>query len=63
MKKLGVIYCGWGEHWQLGTLADNGRDVLFEYSAQALERHLELSAHMLPLRVAAYGGLRTLPRH
>ena len=29
MKRLSVIYNGWGEHWPLGTLADNGRDLLF----------------------------------
>ena len=37
MKKLRVIYDGWGEHWSLGTLADTAQGVLFEYSQQAIE--------------------------
>ena len=50
MKKLDVIYNGWGERWVLGTLADVKSDVLFEYSAAAVERGLELSPlhHPLP---------------
>ncbi len=55
MKKLNVFYAGWGESWQLGTLADNGRDLLFEYSAQALAQGLELSPRHLKLRAGAYG--------
>jgi serine/threonine-protein kinase HipA len=57
MKKINVVYQGWGERWHLGTLADNGQDLLFEYSAQALDQQLELSPHKLPLRVPAYGQL------
>jgi serine/threonine-protein kinase HipA len=55
MKKLKVIYLGWGEHYELGVLADDGRDLLFEYSAQAIKRGLELSPYKLPLRAGAYG--------
>ena len=55
MKKLAVTYCGWGEHWQLGTLADDGEDILFEYSAAALERGIEFSPYGLPLRPTAFG--------
>jgi serine/threonine-protein kinase HipA len=39
VKKLNVVYAGWGERWHLGTLADTGwpaRPILFEYSADAL---------------------------
>jgi serine/threonine-protein kinase HipA len=36
MKKIHVFFCGWGQRWQLGTLADNGRDLLFEYSSDAI---------------------------
>ena len=43
MKKLRVIYDGWGEHWSLGTLADTAQGVLFEYSQQAIECGLQLS--------------------
>ena len=43
IKKLSVVYDGWGERWPLGTLADTGRDILFEYSPQAIARGLQLS--------------------
>lgn len=56
MKKLAVYYCGWGEDWSLGTLADDGRALLFEYSPEALAQQLELSPLHLKLRAAAYGG-------
>jgi serine/threonine-protein kinase HipA len=49
LRKLRVIYAGWGERWLLGTLADDGRQVLFEYSPQAHARGLELSPLKLPL--------------
>ncbi len=49
MKKLHVIYGGWGERWPLGTLADTGRDIFFEYSAQAIARGLQLSPLHQPL--------------
>lgn len=50
MKKLRVLYNGWGEHWHLGTLADDGRGIVFEYAPEAVERGLELSPmhHFLP---------------
>jgi serine/threonine-protein kinase HipA len=56
MKKLEVFFCGWGQNWLLGTLADNGTDLLFEYSAQALAQGIELSPRTLKLRAGAYGG-------
>lgn len=56
MKKLDVYFRGWGQDWHLGALAHAGRHVLFEYSAEALERGLELSPVLLPLRKAAYQG-------
>jgi serine/threonine-protein kinase HipA len=55
MQKLQVYYAGWGEDWRLGSLADDGRAVLFEYSPEAIERGLELSPLHLRLRPAAYG--------
>lgn len=55
MKKLNVIFCGWGERWPLGTLADNGSILLFEYSAEALNHQIEFSPRHLKLREAAYG--------
>ena len=56
MKQLSVIYNGWGERWKLGTLADNGTDLLFEYSEEALKQGLELSPRHLKLQARAYGG-------
>ncbi|MDP3651095.1 MAG: type II toxin-antitoxin system HipA family toxin [Rhodoferax sp.] len=55
MKKLNVFFCGWGQRWLLGTLADNGTDLLFEYSPEALAQGLELSPRTLKLRPQAYG--------
>ena len=54
MKKIDVYYSGWGEHWRLGQLADNGVQLLFEYSVEALGRKLELSPLHLQLRSQAY---------
>ncbi|WP_431287204.1 type II toxin-antitoxin system HipA family toxin [Roseateles chitinivorans] len=56
MKQLAVHYCGWGEDWPLGRLADDGRTLLFEYHPDALAQALELSPLHLKLRSAAYGG-------
>lgn len=56
LKQLRVIYQGWGECWPLGTLADDGRHLLFEYSPEALRQGLELSPLRLKLRPQAYGG-------
>jgi serine/threonine-protein kinase HipA len=55
MKQLSVYYVGWGERWLLGTLADNGKKLLFEYSEQALAQGLELSPYNLRLAPHAYG--------
>lgn len=55
MKTLAVHYCGWGEDWPLGTLADDGSVLLFEYSPEALAQALELSPRHLKLRPQAYG--------
>ena len=57
MKKLSVWYEGWGEKWLLGTLADNGRELLFEYAPAAIAQGLELSPRHLKLQTAAYGSL------
>lgn len=54
MKKLDVVFTGWGERWTLGTLADNGRSLLFEYSPAALQRGIEFSPRHLKLRADAY---------
>ena len=56
MKRLAVHYCGWGEDWPLGLLADDGTTLLFEYAPEALAQGLELSPLHLKLRATAYGG-------
>ena len=56
MRKLHVRYHGWGENWLLGTLADDGAELLFEYSPEALAQNLELSPRHLKLRPQAYGS-------
>jgi len=54
VKELTVTYQGLGEPFVLGTLADDGQDVLFQYAPQALARGLQLSPIRLPLRAPAY---------
>lgn len=56
MKKLEVLFRGWGQNWVLGTLADNGQDLLFEYSQQAISIGVELSPRSLKLQASAYGN-------
>jgi serine/threonine-protein kinase HipA len=55
MKKLSVIYAGWGERFELGQLADDGTDLLFEYSALAQQSGLDLSPFKMPLAATTYG--------
>ncbi len=55
MKTLAVHYQGWGEHWLLGTLADDGRHLVFEYSPEAIRQGLELSPRHLKLGPRPYG--------
>ena len=56
MKIVHVLYQGWGENWPLGTLADDGQQLLFEYSPQALAEGLFLSPRHLPLQKQAMGN-------
>jgi len=56
MRSLSVYYCGWGEDWLLGRLAEDGRNVVFEYSPQALAHGVELSPLHLKLRAQGYGN-------
>ncbi|MES2324151.1 MAG: type II toxin-antitoxin system HipA family toxin [Pseudomonadota bacterium] len=55
MKKITVYFCGWGQRWPLGTLADNGQDLLFEYSHDAIARGIEFSPRHLKLQAQAFG--------
>ena len=59
MKQISVQYCGWGEDWPLGRLADDGQALLFEYAPDALAQELELSPLHLKLRPSAYGEFPT----
>lgn len=59
MKKLTVRCRAWGEDWPLGTLADDGEHILFEYSPEAIERGIEFSPLNLPLRKGAFGDFPT----
>jgi len=56
MKLLNVVFNGWGERWPLGVLADDGRDILFEYAPEALRRGIEFSPRHLPLRAEGFSG-------
>lgn len=60
MKKLNVIYAGWGERFALGVLADNGRDILFEYTPEALKRGLEVSPFKMPLSNQTSEDIQTI---
>jgi serine/threonine-protein kinase HipA len=60
MKRLRVIYEGWGENFDLGLLADDGQQLLFEYVQSAIDRGLQLSPFRLPLQAGARGDF---PRH
>ena len=64
LTRLTIGYRGWGEAWSLGTLVDLKGRLLFEYSAQAIDRALAFSPLRVPLprpgaAQAAYSG----PRH
>jgi serine/threonine-protein kinase HipA len=54
MKRLDIYFSGWSEDWLLGSLADTGETVLFEYSREALDQGLELSPLNLRLRPQAF---------
>ena len=64
LARLNVVYLGWGESWPLGTLAQVDGRMLFEYSAQAIERGLEFSPLRVPLpRPGAAPSAYSGPRH
>lgn len=56
MRKIEILFNGWGESWVLGTLADDGAHLLFEYSAQAVKRGIEFSPRHLKLQAQAYAN-------
>jgi serine/threonine-protein kinase HipA len=56
VKRLAVVYRGWGEHWPLGTLAHSGGNLLFEYSQEALREGIVFSPLHHPLRTAPFAN-------
>ncbi len=54
MKRLNVIYNGWGESWHLATLAEADGRIVFEYTPEAIRQDLQLSPLKLPLSDASY---------
>lgn len=56
MQKIQVKFCGWGQSWLLGELASDGPNTLFEYSADARVKGVELSKIRMPLSVDTYRG-------
>jgi len=55
LNSLNVYYNGWGESWLWGTLisstATTGRPTIaFEYSPEAIQRGVQLSSYLLPLK-------------
>lgn len=63
MRRLDIHYCGWGEDWPLGRLADANGKLLFEYAPEALAQGLELSPLHLKLRAPAYGDMPAHAHH
>jgi serine/threonine-protein kinase HipA len=56
MNRLDVVYAGWQERFTIGQLADNGSNLVFQYTPEAQQRGLELSPLRLKLRAEAYTG-------
>ena len=54
MNTLEVVFCGWGQEWTLGTLAQSGHRLPFEYSQEALTRGVKFSALKVPLKAQTY---------
>lgn len=57
MRKLDVVFVGWGQRWVLGTLAQAGAHILFEYSTEALNRGVKFSELSVPLAARTYSRL------
>jgi serine/threonine-protein kinase HipA len=57
VRKLEVLFLGWRQRWVLGTLAQTGPHILFEYSGEALRRGLRFSELSVPLAARTYSKL------
>ena len=49
MKKIDVIYNGWGKFFKYGVLAQAGSSLVFEYTQEAIESGINLSPYLMPL--------------
>lgn len=64
LAKLRVLDLGWGERRLLGTLADAGGRLMFEFSPEAVSRGIEASPLRAPLpRAGAQAAALTGPAH
>lgn len=54
MKKLKVIYNGWGKEIHYGTLAETDQGIYFEYTAEALKSSIQLSPLQMPLSAGLF---------
>ncbi|MEL4013742.1 type II toxin-antitoxin system HipA family toxin [Dryocola clanedunensis] len=56
LRSLEIVYRGWGEEWIVGRLVEGTvrGHWLFEYTAEALERGIELSPLQVPLSTETY---------
>ena len=59
LYKIDVYYNGWDENWCLGQLASNGRQTVFQYSPEAIQRNIEFSPRYLPLQLDAFTNFPT----
>ncbi|XKM12923.1 type II toxin-antitoxin system HipA family toxin [Orbaceae bacterium ac157xtp] len=55
MKKLNVMYNGWGKSIHYGTLAESNQAIYFEFTPQALESNIQLSPIQTPLSTGLLG--------
>ena len=64
ITRLDVVYVGWGERWVLGRLAEVAGRLLFEYSAEATARGLQIAPLQMPLPlVGAVAAAQSGPAH
>lgn len=56
MKKLNVIYNGFGEYIHYGLLAETNQGLYFEFTAEALKSNIQLSPIKTPLSLGVFQG-------
>jgi serine/threonine-protein kinase HipA len=60
VRKIQVMYQGWGEHWTLGFLVANNKNTVFEYTPEAIAKGIEFSPRHLPL---SNNSFQDFPQH